>query len=73
MKFEHWTSAEKTPFVILNFFKIQLFILKRKISFHCVPFICQRFKSETSPNFSILISKIFVKTKKFDSYDVIMT
>ena len=60
-------------FVILNFFKILLFILKRKFSFHSVPFICRLFKSERSPNFSILISKIFVKTENFNSYDVIMT
>ena len=66
-------SAEKTLFVIGNFFKILLFILKRKFFFHCVPFICRLFKSAKSPNFSTLISRIFVQTGNFDSYDVIMT
>ena len=64
MRLEQWTSAEKNLFAILNFFKILLFLLKRKFSFHSVPFICRLFKSETSPNFSILISKIFWKKLK---------
>ena len=76
MRFEYWTSAEKTVFVILNFFKIMLFILKKKFYFYNVQFISRLFKSKTSPNFSILISKIFVKNENFElwrHYDVIMT
>ena len=73
MRFEHSIFAEKALFVMLNFFKILLFILKRKFSFHFVLFICRFFKSETSLNFSTLINKIFVKTPNFDSYDFIMT
>ena len=63
----------KTRFVILNFFKILLFILKITFSFYFVPFICRFLKSETPLNFSSLTGKIFVKTQNFDSYDVIMT
>ena len=66
-------SLKKTRFVILNFFKILLFILKRKFSFYFVPLICRFLNSETSINFSSLIGKMFVKTPNFDSYDVIMT
>ena len=66
-------SLEKTRFVILNFFKILLFILTRKFSFYFVPLICRFLNSETSINFSSLIGEIFVKTQNFDSYDVIMT
>ena len=69
----HWIFAEKTRFVILNFFKIQLFILKRTFSFYFVPFICRFLNSETSLNFSSLTGEIFVKLQIFDSYDVIMT
>ena len=69
--FVHWIFAEKIRFVILSFFKILLFILKRKFSFHFVPFICRFFlNSETSLNFSSLTGEIFVKTQNFDSYDV---
>ena len=53
----------KKHFVILNFFKILLFILKRKFSFYFVPLICRFFNSETSINFSSLIGEIFVKLK----------
>ena len=56
-----------------NFFKILLFILKRKFSFYFVPLICCFLNSETSINFSSLISKILVKTQNFDNYDIIMT
>ena len=66
-------SLEKTRFVILNFFKILLFILTRKFSLYFVPLICRFLNSETSINFSSLIGEIFVKTQNFDSYDVIMT
>ena len=67
-------SLKKTRFVILNFFKILLFIYfkKRKFSFYFIPFICRFINSETSLNFSSLIGEIFVKTKNFDSYDVII-
>ena len=63
---------EKTCFVILNFFKILLFIIKRKFYFYFVPFICRFLNSETSLNFSSLTGEIFVKTQNFDSYDVII-
>ena len=66
-------SLKKTRFVILNFFKILLFILTRKFSFYFVPLICRLLNSETSINFSSLISEILVKSQNFDSYDVIMT
>ena len=66
-------SLKKTRFVILNFFKILLFILKWKFFFYFVPLVCRFLNSETSINFSSLIGKIFVKTPNFDSYDVIMT
>ena len=66
-------SLKKTRFVILNFFKIVLSILKRTFSFYFVTFICRFLKLETSLNFSSLIGEIFVKTQNFDSYDVIMT
>ena len=62
----------KTRFVILNFFKILLFILKRKFSFYFLPLICRFLNSETSINFSSLTGEIFVKTQNFDSYDIIM-
>ena len=39
--FVHRIFAEETRFVILNFSKILLFILKRKFSFSFVPFICR--------------------------------
>ena len=65
--------TEKTRFVILNFFKTLLFLLKRKFSFYSVPLICRFLNSKTSINFSSLIGEIFVKTQNFDSYDVIMT
>ena len=65
--------TEKIRFVILNFFKILLFILKRKFSFYFVPLICRFLNSETSMNFCSLISEIFVKAQNIDSYDVIMT
>ena len=68
--YTEFSFAVKTRFVILNFFKIMLFILKRM--FYFVPFICRFFSSETSLNFCILIGEIFVKTQNFDSYDVIM-
>ena len=68
----HRSFAEKTSFVILNFFKILLFVLKMKFPFYFLPFICRFFNSETSLNFSSLIGEIFVKTQNFDSYDVIM-
>ena len=76
MWFEHSTFAEKTCFVILNFFKIIILILKGK-SFHFVLFV-SRFLSQKplfikSETFLRLSSKIFVKTPNFDSYDVIMT
>ena len=58
---------------MLNFFKILLFILKRKSFFYFVPLICRFLNSETSINFSSLIGEIFVKTQIFDNYDVIMT
>ena len=65
-------SLITTPFVILNFFKILLFILKRKF-FYFVPFTCRFFfNTETSLNFSSLTGEIFVKTQNFDSYDVIV-
>ena len=67
-------SLKKTPFVILNFFKVLLFILKSKCFFYFVPFICRFFlNSETSLNFSSLTGEIFVKSQNFDSYDVIIT
>ena len=66
-------SLKKTRFVILNFFKILLFILKRKFSFYFVPLICRFLNSETSINFSSLIGEIFVKSQNFYSYDVIVT
>ena len=56
-------SLKKTCFVMLNLFKILLFILKRKFSYYFVPFICRFFNSETSLNFSSLTGGIFVKTK----------
>ena len=59
--------------MILNFFNILLFILKRTFSFYFVPFICRFFNSETSLNFSFLSGEIFVETQNFDSYDIIMT
>ena len=65
-------SLKKTRFVILNFFKILLFILKRRFSFYFLPLICRFLNSETSINFSSLTGEIFVKTQNFDSYDVIM-
>ena len=64
-------SLKKTRFVILNFFKILLFTLKRK-SFYFVPLICRFLNSEMSMNFSSLIGEIFVKTQNFDSYDIIV-
>ena len=64
-------SLQKTRFVILNFFKIKLFILKRRFFFYFVPLICRFLNSETSLNFSSLIGEILVKTQNFDSYDVI--
>ena len=70
--FVHCIFAEKTRFVLLNFFKI-LFVLKRKFSFYFVPLICRFLNSETSINFSSLTGELFVKTQNFDSYDVIMT
>ena len=66
-------TTKKTRFVILNFFKILLFILKRKFSFYFVPLICRFLNSERSIDFSCLIGEIFLKTQNFDSYDVIMT
>ena len=42
-------------------------------SFYFVPLICRFLNSETSINFSSLICEVFVKTQKFDSYDIIMT
>ena len=63
----------KTRFVIFNFFKILLYIVKRKFSLYFVLFIYRLFKSETFLSFSTLIKKIFAKTHNFDSYDVIMT
>ena len=68
----HWIFTEKTRFVILNFFKILLFILKSKFFFYFVPFICRFINSKTSVSFSSLIGETFVKTQNFDSYDVIM-
>ena len=65
-------SLKKTSFVMLNFLKLLLFILKRKFSFYFVPFICRFLNSETSLSFSSLIGEIFVTTQNFDSYDVIM-
>ena len=56
-----------------TFFKILLFILKRKFSFYFVPLICCFLNSETSINFSSFIGEIFVKTQNFESYDAIMT
>ena len=50
MKFEHWTFAEITCFVILHFFKMRLFILKRK-DFYFVMFIYRFLKSKTCLNF----------------------
>ena len=44
-----------------QFFKILLFVLRRKFSFHFVSFLCRFFKLETSLNFCTFISKIFLK------------
>ena len=55
--------AEKTRFVILKFFKILLFILKRKFYFYFVPFICRFYIPAMSLNFSSLLGEIFVKLK----------
>ena len=41
MRFGHWIFAEKTRFVIINFFEMQLFQLKEKFSFYFLLFICQ--------------------------------
>ena len=65
-------SLKKTSFVILNFFKILLFILTRKFYFYFLLLICRFFNSETPLNFSSLSGEIFVKTQTFDSYDVII-
>ena len=65
-------SLKETHFVILNFFKILLFILKRKFSFYFVPLICPLLNLETSINFFCLIGEIFVKSQIFNNYDVIM-
>ena len=66
-------SLKKARFVILDLFKIRLFILKRNFSFYFVPLICRFLNSETCINFYSLISKILIKTQNFDSYDVIVT
>ena len=65
--------TEKTRFVILNFFTIVLFILKKTVFFVFCNIYLSFLKSETSLSFSSLIGEIFVKTQNFDSYDVIMT
>ena len=56
----------KKRIVILNFFKIMLFILKRKFHFYVEPLICRFLNSERSLNFSSLIGEFFVKTQNFD-------
>ena len=63
----------KNTFFNTQFFKILLFILKRKLSLYFVPLICRFLNSEKSSNFSSLIGEIFVKSQNFDSYDVMMT
>ena len=58
---------KKARFVILNFFKILLFILKRKFSFlFCTVYLLLFFNSETSLNFSSVTGEIFVKTQNFE-------
>ena len=69
----HWIFAHKTRFVILNFFKILLFLLKRKFLLYFVPLMCRFLNSEKSIGFSSLTGDIFVKTQNFDSYNIIMT
>ena len=54
------------PRVLTQRGQILLFILKRKFSFHFLPFICRSFKSVTY--FDL---QDFVKTPNFDSYDII--
>ena len=71
MRFDLQLSLKKIHFVIIYFFTILLFILKRKFSFYFVPFICRVFKSETFLNFSSLIRNISVETQIFYSYDII--
>ena len=64
---EHQTLAEETRFVQFEFFKILLFVLKRKFSLQFVSFICRCFlKSETSLNFSNSYPQDFVKAQNFE-------
>ena len=69
--------TEKTRFVILNFFKILLFILKKKLSFYFVPFICRFFKFRNVSKLFFFDWWNFCKNSKFwqlwRHYDVMMT
>ena len=64
--------AEKTRFVILKFFKILLFILKRKFYFYFVPFICRFYIPAMSLNFSSLLGEILTVMASITVNDVII-
>ena len=48
-------------YVQLKFFKILLFVLKKKLPFQFLSFICRFLKSETSLNFPNFDRQDFVK------------
>ena len=73
MRLEHYTLTGETRFVKLKFFKILLFVLKRKFYFQFLSSICRFLKSETFLNISNFDRQDFVKTQNFDGYDAIMT
>ena len=50
-----------------------LLLILKSFFFHLYRLFVDFFKSETFPNFSTLISKIFVNTRNFENYGVIMT
>ena len=62
----------KTRYVQLEFFKILLFILKIRLSFQFVSFICSFLQSEASLKFSNFNGQDFAKIQNFDGYDVIV-